>query len=160
MTTPPALLPFAAYGGDWPAYEAALYQIFTEQLARGKLVFRGWKVSCRRLPEALGKWASFWHLIQEGKVEEDRLPDLRRCERLAWIAYVIENWSTDNSIDAWENQRGSEVNVLLWYQEEYLVILARRDGYWLLKSAYCTEKSHRIASLRRERDIFLGAKKS
>jgi len=34
------------------------------------------------------------------------------------------------------------------------VILGQRSGYWLLRSAYCTEKSGRIAQLRKERDAF------
>ena len=50
--------------------------------------------------------------------------------------------------------RGTEVNTLLCYREEYLVILAQRQGYCLLKTAYCTEKSGRIRQLRKERDAF------
>ncbi len=56
--------------------------------------------------------------------------------------------------------RGTEVNTLLWYREEYLVVLAQRRNmeqgrdYWLLKTAYCTEKSGRIRQLQRERDAF------
>ncbi|MGK6318704.1 hypothetical protein [Sphingomonas sp. DT-204] len=151
--TLPALLPFA---GDWKIYEDQLYAIFMNEIAKGGLVFRGDKVSCRRLPETAGRWAAFWHLIQTGPVEDDRLPDLRRCERLRWVKYVIEAWNTDADIEWWENQRGSETNVLLWLREEYLVILAKRDGYWLLKSAYETDRPHRIRSLKTERDRFHG----
>ncbi len=149
----PALLPFE---GDWEAYEAQLYAIFMEEIAQGGLAFRGDRVSCRRLPETEGKWAAFWHLIQQGKVEDDRLPDLRRCERLRWVKYVIESWNTDGDIQWWENKRGSETNILLWYREEYLVIITRRNGYWLLKSAYETSQSHRVRTLRSERDRFHG----
>jgi hypothetical protein len=149
----PALLPF---GGDWKTYETELYAIFIAEIAQGGLTFRGERVACRRLPETAGKWAAFWHLIQQGKIEEDRLPDLRRCERLRWVKYVIEAWNTDGDIQWWENKRASETNALLWYREEYLVILSRRDGYWLLKSAYETHQAHRIRSLRAERDKFHG----
>lgn len=147
----PALLPF---GGDWEAYETQLYAIFLGEIAQGGITFRGDRVSCRRLPETEGKWAAFWHLIQQGKVEEDRLPDLRRCERLRWVKYVIESWNVDADIEWWENTRGSETNILLWYCEEYLVILARREGYWLLRSAYETDQPHRLRTLRAERDKF------
>jgi hypothetical protein len=34
------------------------------------------------------------------------------------------------------------------------VILAQRQGYWLLRTAYCTDKSGRIRQLRKERDAF------
>lgn len=151
---PPDLVLFAAFGGDWRAYEAKLYSIFVADIARGGIVFDGVRVNCRRQPEAAGRWASFWHLVQEGRVEDDRLPDLRRCERIRWVRWVIENAITHEEIDIWQNTRKTEVNTLLWFREEYLVVLGRRESYWLLRTAFCTEKRGRIAQLRNERDEF------
>ena len=152
--TPPELLPLDAFGGSWSDYEDALYRIFSREIARGCLRFRGTAVRCRRIPETRGRWAAFWHLIQQGSVEDDRIPDLRRCERIRWVRWMIENDGGHPDIDAWENLRGTEVNALLWYREEYLVVMARRKDYWLLKTAYCTDRSGRIRQLRRERDAF------
>lgn len=149
---PPELVRFDAFGGDWNAYEAELYRIFQEEIAQGGLQFRGLRVSCRRTPETSGRWAAFWHLVQEGSVEADRTPDLRRCERIRWIRWVIENATTHPEIDEWKNERRTEKNTLLWYREEYLVVIAQRRNYWLLKSAYCTEQKRRVAKLRSERD--------
>lgn len=149
--TPPELLPF---GGEWTTYEAELHRIFVEEIAGGGLQFNGQSVGCRRHPEAAGRWASFWHLVQEGRVEDDRTPDLRRCERIRWVRWVIENASAHAEIDEWQNTRATEVNTLLWFREEYLVVLAQRQGYWLLRTAYCTEKSGRIRQLLKERDTF------
>ena len=153
---PPDLLSFNDYGGDWPAYETELNRVFMAEIARGRLTFREEKVSCRRHDEVAGRWASYWHLVQEGKIEKDRLPDLRRCERLRWVPWVIQNGVQHPEIHEWQNTRKTEVNPLLWYREEYLVILGRRNGYWLLRSAYCTEQSGRIRQLRRERNTFNG----
>lgn len=155
--TPPDLLLLAAFDGDWQAYEAELYRIFLNEIARGGLNFRSWPIRCRRIPEAQGRWASFWHLVQEGRIEDERTPDLRRCERIRWVRWVVENATAHAEIDEWQNSRGTETNTLLWYREEYLVILAQRRDYWLLKTAYCTEKSGRVRQLRRERDAFLRA---
>ncbi len=152
--TPPDLIPFKAFDGDWAAYETELHRIFIAEIARGGLIFRGERVNCRRLPEAAGRWASFWHLVQEGRVEDDRTPDLRRCERIRWVRWVIENAAKHAEIDMWQNTRGTEVNTLLWYREEYLVVLGQRQGYLLLRTAYCTDRSRRIAQLRKERDAF------
>lgn len=145
---PPALL---AFNGDWPTYEQQLYAVFLGDLVNGGVHFQGQPISCRRNPEANGRWALFWHLVQEGEVEDERTPDIRRCERLRWIRWVIEN-PTHPQIDQWMNTRAREKNCLLWYDESYLVILAKRSGYWLLKSAYCTEWEGRRRALRRERD--------
>lgn len=158
--TPPPLVLLSEYGGDWSRYETALHDIFMQEIVRGSLALDGCRISCRRIPETGGRWASFWHLIQEGRVEDERTPDLRRCERLRWIRWMIENAETYPEISRWENTRRTEANILLWYREEYLVILSRRNDYLLLKTAYCTEQSGRIAALRRERDDFQKAKNS
>jgi hypothetical protein len=157
--TPPDLLLFDAFGGDWTAYENELHRIFIAEIARGGVQFRGARVGCRRHPEAAGKWASFWHLVQEGPIEDDRLPDLRRCERIRWVRWVIENAATHPEIDEWQEVRGNAVDTLLWYREEYLVVLAKRRDYWLLKTAYCTTQRGRIAKKRRERDAYLAKNK-
>jgi hypothetical protein len=95
---PPDLLPFAAFGGNWAAYETELHRIFIADLANGVVQYGGLRVGCRRHPEAAGRWASFWHLVQEGRVEDDRLPDLRRCERIRLVRWVIENALTHGQV--------------------------------------------------------------
>ncbi|PYD81500.1 hypothetical protein CFR80_11245 [Komagataeibacter oboediens] len=151
---PPELIRFCS---DWSAYESELNRVFITEIAQGGLTFRGNSVSCRRLPETDNRWAAFWHLIQEGQIETERTPDLRRCERIRWIRWVIENAETNPEIDIWENQRGTATNTLLWFRTEYLVVLSHRNGYYLLKTAYCTEKRGRIAQLTKERDAFLAS---
>ena len=89
------------------------------------------------------------------RLEEYRVPDLKRCERVRWIPWVIEYGVALSEIDVWQNVRGQQINTLLWYVEEYLVVLGKRSGYWLLKTAYCTENQRRIYKLRIERDLFL-----
>ena len=151
--TPPDLLLLEDFNGDWNTYVDELYRIFMTEVTLGGLRFRNRKVNCRRKEETFGRWASFWHLTQHGPVEEDRLPDLRRCERIRWVRWTIETALACPHIDEWQNRRGEETSTLLWYREEYLVVLAERKDYWLLKTAYCTDPSHRGTSrLRRERD--------
>jgi hypothetical protein len=38
--TPPDLIPFTAFGGDWARYENELYDIFINEIARGGLTLR------------------------------------------------------------------------------------------------------------------------
>ena len=68
---------------------------------------------------------------------------------------MIANATTPPEIDEWRNKRGSETNTLLWYREEYLVVLYQRRNYWLLKTAYFTEKKNRIRQLQKKRDTYL-----
>ena len=149
---PPELLFLNDFEGTWTDYEEGLYSVFHSDILQHDLRFRGSKVTARRTPEHKRKWACFWHLISEGRVEDDRMPDLRRCERIAWIRWIIENEAECADIEVWTNQRGREHNTLLWYREEYLIILSRRSRNLLLKTAYCTNSNHRIRKLRKERD--------
>lgn len=105
-------------------------------------------------PEVDGKEATFWHLISEGVKEGDRLPDLRRCERIRWPRPIIEHWY-EEEIRLWENRRRGEVRICIWLvKENYLVVLAKRKNYVLLWTAYFVEKSHRRRKLQKEYEAY------
>jgi len=44
----------------------------------------GKRLGLKRHPMTQNKEATFWHMIQEGSVESERIPDIRRCERIRW----------------------------------------------------------------------------
>lgn len=77
------------FNGDWENYENALYQIYLDDIVNAQLQFRGLSISCQYRPESKNKHFGFWHVISEGEIEDDRTPDFRRCERIRWIAYLI-----------------------------------------------------------------------
>ena len=99
--------------------------------------------------------------MQEGQIEEDRTPDLRRCERIGWLRAIIDN-ADDDRVKVWENERtgtkGRERSVLLWLEEEdFLVVLGKRAGYYLLVTAYQTNRDHTRRKLRREYEAYVAA---
>lgn len=124
------------FNGDWEKYQEALYQLFLNTIV-GKLSFLGSPIGCRYFQPIADKHRSFWHLICSGAVEdEDRLPDMRRCERLGWIPHIL-NHSNTPEILCWENKRKSNINTVLWLPpEQYMIILSKRKDYYLLTSAY------------------------
>lgn len=139
----PSLITLDQYGGDWDRYRAAIYQKFLDNVVNAKLTFLGLPLSYQRQPEFQGMHYSFWHLITEDHEktfrDEDRIPDMRRCERISWIAHIIRH--ADNlgeGVKCWENKRGSNKHIVLWVEKErFLIILARRREYILLKTIYC-----------------------
>lgn len=140
----PPLILLKEYSGDWESYKQAVYQIFMESIV-DKLTFLGLPVSCRYFQPIGGMHRSFWHLItenpEESQNDEDRVPDIRRCERIHWLAHIITN-CMDQKVACWENKRGSNTNVVLWLQpEKYIVILSKRRGYYLLTTAYLHRES-------------------
>lgn len=164
MTGPPPLVPFE---GEWSEYEERVYQAFLETFVRGSVHFRGQRVSAPVRPEFRGKGRSFWHVIstapeQGNREEEDRIPDLRRCERIRWIAWAVEAASAEaEGVVWWENRRSSETCVVIWSEaQDYAVVLGKRDGYFVLKTAYSGIKPNQRRAFIRERQAFAGGQKS
>jgi hypothetical protein len=158
VTAPPDLIPF---DGDWSSYEDKIYEAFLESFVRPEIFFKGTRVSARFKPPTKGKAYCFWHLIstapdQRNRNEGDRIPDIRRCERIRWVAWAIEQASTGApGFCWWENQRKNERRVVIWTEEnDYAVILAVRSGYYLLLTAYFGIKPHQRMSFKKERDAF------
>jgi hypothetical protein len=141
-------------GSDWPNYIEKVFGLFDEGFISSKAMFRGQEVRLRWMPVHEGKPSAFWHLVQEGKIEQDRTPDLRRCERIEWLRAIIDH-SDDAAVKVWENERrgsgGVQRQVLLWLEEEdFLVVLGKRHGYFLLLTAYTTNREHTRRKLRDE----------
>jgi hypothetical protein len=150
----PPLVLFETYSGNWDHYLATLYDFFKKDFLDYKPIFRGARLALKRHPVIQGKEATFWHLISEGKGEEERLPDLRRCERIRWPKPIIEH-SDEATIKVWENERKGEKRICLWLeQEEYLVVLAKRSGYTLLWTAYLVREAHRKGKLQKEYETY------
>lgn len=153
----PPLVLFEDYGGNWNRYVEALYKYYKQDFVDSSPSFKGIRVARKRKPIEQGKEVTFWHLISEGKTEEDRLPDLRRCERIRWPRPIIEH-ADEPVIKVWENKRKRETRICIWFEDvEYLVVLAARKGYVLLWTAYLVTWPHTKRKLQKEYEAFLKA---
>ncbi|MEK7607378.1 MAG: oxidoreductase [Patescibacteria group bacterium] len=155
INPPPNLIVFSGHTEEWDAYQESLFQVFCKTIVEARLTFQGMPVNPRRFPEEKGKHFTFWHLISEGEKEEDRTPDLRRCERLDWVAWVIQNCESNPDISYWESRRKRSKNFVIWYEKgEFAVVIARRSRYFVLLSAYHVMSGHRINAFIREREEY------
>ncbi len=168
MISPPDLIRLNDFGGDWSQFEDVIYTQYLNTVAHANLLFQGAPVKIRFQPSTKQKAFGFWHLISEApsqhnRNEDDRIPDLARCERISWVAWCIQNAEQDG-FSWWENQRKSETHVVIWAEaHDFAVVLAKRQvqeqtRYYLLKTAYCV-KPHRRHSFIKERDTFWQARK-
>jgi hypothetical protein len=140
--------------GNWHQYLETIYQIFCQDFVYSKPNFEGKRFALKRHPVIMGKEATFWHIISEGKVEDERLPDLRRCERIRWPRPMIEAFRSSH-IRWWKNKRKEEERIVIALDDfSYVVVLADRGDYVLLWTAYCVEQEHRRQKLRREYEAF------
>lgn len=159
---PPKLITLKDHKGDTTAYLEAVYQHYFTQVVSGNLIYNGLPIKCQFRPSHNGKGFAFWHAISKGQNEDEREIDFRRCERICWIAWVIQNISltANNSLTCWENKRGANTHVVLFFEKEsYVVILEKRKKHYLFKTAYCAN-SQRKRQLMREREQYWESKKT
>ena len=134
---------------EWNSYLNKLYvEVFKPQFLETVPVFKGWRVLSRREPMD-GEWEhGFTHMthvdLQHNSADpNDRIPDLRRSERLNWVKRIIENYecSVENNcgkILCWEEMYRGRVRCnLLFKDERFLIVLEKaRDVYFLITSFY------------------------
>lgn len=146
----PELVELRACGGNWQAYEEALYACFRADFIDTIPSYPDRRWAMKRHPEYKGKEATFWHIISEGDDEAARLPDLRRCERIKWPRCIIDACRSQR-IRLWEQRRGSEKRIAIATPDfGYLVVLADRGSYVLLWTAFVVEREHQRRKLERE----------
>jgi hypothetical protein len=164
---PPPLMLFSGYS-HWADYEDAIYAVYLQTVAHAQLTFLGAPVKVRFIPTTKHKGYGFWHLISEApeqdhRNEDDRIPDMRRCERVRWVAWCIQNAGTPG-FSWWENERKGQTHVVIWAEEhDYAVMLGKRNTaegvrFYLLKTAYCL-RSHNVRRFAKERDAYWASKK-
>lgn len=148
----PPLVPFC---GNWVNYIETIYAIYTDTILNSGLHINHIPIRPRYTPETQGKEFGFWHITSTGEEEDDRQPDLRRCERIRWIKWTIENFAQFSEVSYWEETRANTTEIVIWIEsEQYVVVLSERRDYWLLKTAYLANKSGKIRQLTRNRNKF------
>lgn len=147
--TLPELILLGDHGGDWNRYVEAIYAHFKADFVDAKPAFRGRRLGLKKHPVIQDKEATFWHFVSEGDDEAERLPDIRRCERIRWPRAIIEQADALGA-KVWSEPRGSEQRVHIWYEQAaYLVVLADRGGYVLPWTAYPVERQRQRDKLNR-----------
>tara|TARA_R110002073_G_scaffold120121_1_gene261927 strand:- start:965 stop:1435 length:471 start_codon:yes stop_codon:yes gene_type:complete len=144
----PDMVPISDYSGNWNDYCEAIYEIFKRDLVSNPPLYNGQRLAMKRHPISEGKEATFWHLITKGETEASRIPDMRRCERIAWPKPTIEN---HHKVKCWISKKKGEDRLHIWLEnEDYVVVLAIRNGYTLLWTAYVVEHNHVRRKLNKE----------
>ena len=139
----PPLVRLEDYGGDWSRYEDATYEYFWRDFVDSRPTFEGKRVGIVKEPRLNGKEFTFSHVVSKGPTEPDRLPDLRRYERIRWPRPMIEAAYTER-VNRWENQTRRDRRVLIAVRDfSYLVVLADRKTHVLLWTAYYIEHEKR-----------------
>jgi hypothetical protein len=87
-------------------------------------------------------------------VETDRIPDMRRMERIGFPKPIID-FSDDENVKVWRNQRGRSERILILHEtERYLVVLEDRQNYILPWTAYLIDYDRQLQKLLAEHDDY------
>jgi hypothetical protein len=151
----PEALRYSDFKGDWDRFLARVYEIFEHAFKKNRPRYEGFPIDYdSRIEE--GKEVAFWHVTSSiDSVTKERVPDLRRCERIPWPRPMIEH-SPDEHLSVWKNKRGAKTRILLWLEKlDYLVVLQQGPNTVILVTAYCTDRDHTRRKLRKEREIGL-----
>jgi hypothetical protein len=150
----PPLVLLPCYGGDWQAYLEAVHGFFHQDFVASEPRFQGKRcglINPQR--DAGGKEGTFWHVISEGKIEGQRLPDLRRCERIRWPRPIIEAVRRAD-VRCWKTKSKGKPRILIALEDfSYVVVLASLKTCVLLFTAFPVERPHRREKLRKEYEI-------
>ena len=155
----PDLIDFNKFG-NWGVYLEVIYDQFQSDFVHSRPSWPGKRFSLKRHPEYDGKSATFWHMISEGRIEDERTPDLRRCERIAWLRPIIDRFpgqrpAEGGTIVWWVNSRRGEQRILMTLRDfSYVVVMADRGDYIMPWTAYPVEYSHRQRKLERECEAY------
>ena len=143
------------YNNNWEDYNSELYNIFLNDFIKNKIYYKGKKVEVRINPKQNNYEHAFIHLTcistKATSDPNDRLPDLRRCERIKWNREIIENSNCkDNCVGCkkvlyYEQYYKNNVRInLVFIDAKFKVILEKRDRYYLLITGYYIEFNHTI----------------
>ncbi len=125
--------------GDPTAYLQAVYEIFRRDFVDSKPVFEGTRLRLKMHPYIDGKEYTFYHFTHDGNIESERLPNLRRMERMPFPKPMI-NDSQHPYLKVWRNRRGNKDRILIYHEaESYLVVLEDRGSYILPWTGYLVE---------------------
>lgn len=129
-----------------------LYKIFKSDFIENRPTYLGRSIHFFPDKED-GREKIFWHLTsRDDKATAQRLPDLRRAERLPWAKPTIEN--TDKSeILHWDYEEGDGVvKTYIWLKDyDYLVIMKKfPSGDRRIITAYWVEYENEKKKLGRK----------
>ena len=167
----PDWLPEMASVNPWTeATFEMLYEIFCKDIRDADLKYFGHNVWIFREMEG-GKEAIFWHLtsrkerpkkvprrkkkfLKDGqeKSEPERLPDLRRCERIPWIKPMIES-SAEPEVTAWDYEEGDRtIKTYIWIRNRNFVVIMKKypDGKRRLITSFYVDSQYKKNDFKRK----------
>lgn len=154
----PALVLLDDFGGNFAQYLEAIYAIFKRDFVDSKPSWEGKRFALKKYPVEFGKEHTFYHITHEGHDEEDRTPDLRRMERIAFPRFMIDN-AEHPTLKIWRKRINNSDRIHIMNEEErFLVVLDVREDIFLLWTAFYIEYDHTLRKKLKEYEEYIKSK--
>lgn len=154
----PPLILLEDYDGNFEQYLEAVYAIFKRDFINSKPTWEGKRVALKKFPMEFGKEHTFYHITHEGHDEETRIPDFRRMERIAFSRVMIDNYAHPQ-LKVWEKRINNSNRIHILNEEErFLVVLEKRQDYFLLWTAFYIEYDHALRKKLKEYEEYIKSK--
>ncbi len=119
--------------------------IFPNIEDRKELIF--WHLTTRNVkPKMIPRRKRKFYPESQTDIKPERLPDLRRCERLVWVKPLIEHLS-EPEVLAWDYEEGDRtIKTYIWIKDyDFVVILKKypNENRRLITSFYVDRPSKR-----------------
>ncbi len=148
--TLPALITLAGHSGDVQVYFDNLYTIFKRDFLDSHPILFNKKVVLGDSKKSDGKEDVFWHITTKmDKKQGTRNTDLRRCEKMEWIRFAIENLDKIDGALHWSQPGDSRSGSYIIYLEKdnFVVILKELKSVFLLITAHHIDYKDKKAKL-------------
>ena len=146
------------YSGDYSKFIEAVYETFEKDFVKYHPYFGKYRLGLKFHPKFQDRAYTFYHMTHKGDVENERIPDLRRCECMPWGRPAVEK-VTEYSLKFWEQERKGKHRICIWLdpQEEinYFFILDVRKTFVLPWTAFVAEYPHEIRKKEKEYNQWL-----
>lgn len=159
----PELILLEHFKGDPVKFIDAVYEVFERDFIKHKPKFRGEELRLKRHPVFQERAYTFYHMTHTGEDEQNRIVDLRRCERMPWARPCIEecdHWQ----LKVWPQKRKNHNRICIWLEQDeepdYIVILDVRDRFKLLWTAFVAQYPHEKRKKKKEYEEWLITQKS
>jgi hypothetical protein len=95
----------------------------------------------------------FWHLThREDDGTGERMPDLRRCERLPWVSCIINN-ATAPELLFWDyKEHDGSIKTYIWLRDHDFVVILKKypNGNRRLITSFCVDHASTRRNLERK----------
>jgi hypothetical protein len=150
----PDIITLEEFGGDITTYFNEVYNIFKKDFVDSRPIFEGRRLGLKSHPLIENKEYTFYHFTHDGDIESERLPNLRRMERIRFPRPMIDHCKHPY-LKIWRNKRGSKKRILIFHEDEsYLVVLEDRGKYILPWTAYWVQYENMVEKLLAEYEAF------